>query len=450
MKTSLLRKVKKTIERYALFAPGDRVLVAVSGGVDSMVLLEVLFLLRKEYDLRLWVAHYDHRLRKDSLRDALLVYRRSREMGLPFIYGVSVVREYARREGLSLEMAGRELRYRFFERLYQRLDLQKIALAHHADDLAEEVLLKFLRGAGRRGLAGIPVKREAHIVRPLLRASREEILHFARARGLAWTEDETNRDIRFLRNRVRHLLLPFLEKHFHPRVKENLKRTALILAEEEELIEDLARKAYQRARVRAEGVGLAVPVLRELPVALRRRVFWLALREAGVPLLRIRQSHLEALNQILGGRARGPVPLPGGFQAVRAPGLIRIIPRRITGGEPFALKVEAPGEYRLPGGWILEVKIAKECPEKGIKLKKVGPLLIRTRRPGDRIYWPGVGHKKLKKFFWERGLEPAERDLLPLVEFQGRIVAIPGHYVHPDYRPEPEEEALCLIFRKLA
>ncbi len=450
MRTSLLRKVKKTIERYGLFVPGDRILVAVSGGVDSMVLLEVLCLLRQEYDLKLWVAHYDHRLRKNSLRDALFVYRKARERGLPFVYGVSAVREYARREGLSLEMAGRELRYRFFERLYQSLDLQKIALAHQADDLAEEVLLKFLRGAGRRGLAGIPVKREAHIVRPLLLVSREEILAFARARGLDWIEDETNRDIRFLRNRVRHLLLPFLEKHFHPQVKENLKRTALILAEEEELIEDLARKAYQRARTKDEIVGLAVPILRELPVALRRRVFWVALREAGVPLLRLRQSHLEALNQILTGKARGPVPLPGGFQAVRAPGLIKITPRIRQEVGPFALKIEAPGEYKLPGPWILKVEISKQCPGEGLRLKKVFPLIIRNRRPGDRIYWPAVGHKKLKKFLWEKGLEPSERDLLPLVEFQGHIVAIPNYYVHPLYRPAPEEEALCLIFRKLA
>ncbi|HFC97669.1 MAG TPA: tRNA lysidine(34) synthetase TilS, partial [Thermosulfurimonas dismutans] len=238
MRSSLLRKVRQTIERYALFSPGDRVLVAVSGGVDSMVLLEVLYLLQREYELSLWVAHYDHRLRRGSLEEALWVRQEARRRGLPFIYGVGPVREYARREKISLEMAGRELRYRFFESLRRRLDLQKVALAHHADDLAEEVLLKFIRGAGRRGLAGIPVKREEVVVRPLLLVTRAEIEAFARQRGLRWVEDESNQDPRFWRNRVRHLLLPFLEEHFHPRVRENLKRTALILAEEEELIGD--------------------------------------------------------------------------------------------------------------------------------------------------------------------------------------------------------------------
>ncbi|WP_297057189.1 tRNA lysidine(34) synthetase TilS [Thermosulfurimonas sp.] len=441
MRSSLLRKVRQTIERYALFRPGDRVLVAVSGGVDSMVLLEVLHLLQREYGLSLWVAHYDHRLRKSSLEEALWVRQEARRRGLPFIYGVGLVREYARREKISLEMAGRELRYRFFESLRRRLDLQKVALAHHADDLAEEVLLKFIRGAGRRGLAGIPVKREEVVVRPLLLVTRAEIEAFARQRGLRWVEDESNQDPRFWRNRVRHLLLPFLERHFHPRVRENLKRTALILAEEEELIGDLARRAYDRALL--ETGELSVPVLRELPEALRRRIYWIALKEAGVPLLRIRQGHLQALEQLFRGRARGPVPLPGGFMALRAPGRIRILSGPQPAISPFVLKVQGPGRYPLPGGWYLRVESSPTCPE-GLRLKKDFPFIVRSRRPGDRVLIPGLGHKKIKKLLREKGLTVWERDLWPLVEKDGKIIAIPEYYVHPDWRPSPQEEALCL------
>lgn len=426
--------------------------MAVSGGVDSMVLLEVLYLLRKEYDLRLWVAHYDHRWRKDSLKDALFVYHQAQEKGLPFIYGVAPVKEYARREKISLEMAGRELRYRFFERLYNLLDLQKVALAHHADDLAEEVLLKFIRGAGRRGLAGIPIKREAHLIRPLLLVTKEEIEVFAREWGLSWVEDESNQDVRFLRNRVRHLLIPFLERHFHRKVRENLKRTALILAEEEELIEDLARKAYEKALVRKPQIALRVPVLKDIPPALRRRVFWLALREAGVSLFRMRQSHLEALNNLISGKARGPVPLPGNFQAIRGPGFIRFVPKPAL-FSPFILKIPGPGRYSLPIGGEVILEIKSRCSPRDIKLKleKVSfPIIIRNRQPGDRIFWPAVGHKKLKKFFWEKGLTAEERDRIPIIEIDGRIVAIPGYYIHPEYKASSEEEGLCLSFQKIA
>ena len=411
-----------------------------------MVLLEALYLLRKEYHLSLWVAHYDHRLRKSSLAEAFMVYKEARKRRLPFIYGVSLVREYAHREKISLEMAGRELRYRFFERLYKALDLQKVALAHHADDLAEEVLLKFLRGAGRRGLAGIPIKREAYVVRPLLLVSKEEIEAFARQRGLVWTEDETNRDPRFLRNRVRHLLIPFLEKHFHARVKENLKRTALLLAEEEELIEGWAQEVLEKALVRTPYLALRVPILREAPGALRRRVFWLALKEAGVSLFRLRHAHLQALDQLVAGKARGPVPLPGPFQAVRGPGFIRLIPKRER-PPSFYLEIKALGRYTLPDGRRVLLEKGVKCPPPGVKLKweKVCfPIVIRNRQPGDRIFCPGVGHKKLKKFLWEQGLAVEERETLPLIEMEGLVVAIPGLYIHPEFEASPEEEGLCL------
>ncbi|QJA06920.1 tRNA lysidine(34) synthetase TilS [Thermosulfurimonas marina] len=440
MKRSLLRTVKRIIERYGLLHRGDRVLVAVSGGVDSVVLLEVLDLLKEEYELQLFVAHYDHRLRKASLRDSLFVYQLAKKKGLPYLYGVSLVKEYARREGLSLEMAGRELRYRFFERLRRDLDLHRIALAHQADDLAEEVLLRFLRGAGRRGLAGIPVKREAHIIRPLLFVSRQEILDFARERGLSWVEDESNRDPRFVRNRVRHLLIPFLEEHFHPRVRENLKRTALILAEEEELIDEMARKALDRALVKeAKEVVLRVPILRGYPEALRRRVFWLALSRAGVSLIRVRKVHLEALENLLSGKARGPVPLPGDFRAVRGPGILRLLRSPSPVSEPFFLEIYGEGEYLLPGGkFILERGASREASV--LDPERISfPLVVRSRRPGDRIFWPKVGHKRLKKFFWEQGIPPEMRDLWPLVEYQGEIVAIPGYYVHPAYQARGKE-----------
>ncbi len=425
-------------------------MLAVSGGPDSMALLEVMFLLAPEYRLELFVAHFDHRLRRTSQEEALFVKREAEKRGLPFILGACPVREYARRERLSLEVAGRELRYRFFQGLTERLALDKVALAHQADDLAEEVLLRFIRGAGRRGLAGIPVKREGLYVRPLLLVSKEEIEAFLREREIPYVEDPSNQDPRFLRNRVRHLLIPFLEKHFHKKVKDALKRTALVVAEEEEFLGELAARELKRlSRLEAGGLALSVRGLKGLPLALRRRVFLEAFRLVGIPLFRVGFSHLEQMESLLQGKTRGNVNLPSGFIARREPG--RLVVKKESPPPPsFCLEIKGPGEYLLPDGRVLRVKLAspKEASKEALILdpQKVSfPLTVRPAQPGDRIRPPGFyGRKKLKKLFWERKIPHEFRWSWPIIEKDGEIVALPGFFVQEGYEGKGEQEALII------
>ncbi|OAG26832.1 tRNA lysidine(34) synthetase TilS [Thermodesulfatator autotrophicus] len=451
--SKLIRKVRRHIEKFALLSNGERVLVAVSGGPDSMALLHVLLALKEELELDLYIAHYDHRLRKESVKEALFVKDYAKKLGLPFILAAAPVKLYARREKISLEAAGRELRYRFFERVAEEYGLNKVALAHQADDLAEEVLLRFIRGAGRRGLAGIPVKRGGIFIRPLLLVSREEIDDFLQKEGIPYVEDPSNEDPRFLRNRVRHLLIPFLEKHFHKNVKECLKRTALLVAEEEEFLGCLAlQKLEKHGRKEADAFHLSVRGLINVPLVLRRRMYLEALKAIGVPLFRVRLSHIEQIESLLTGKTRGNINLPGGFIARREPG--RLVFKKVEAPlKPFREEITGTGEYLLPNNITLRVYYTRagEAPKNALVLdaqKASFPLIVRSHLPGDRIRLLGLsGRKKLKKIFWEHKLTHDERRIWPIVEKDGEIIGLPGLAIAENYAPkDANQKALVIEF----
>lgn len=367
---AFLAAVERTIRAHAMLAPGDAVVVAVSGGPDSMALLDALVRLAPTWRLRLHAVHVDHGLRPDSGEDAAWVADRVRAMGLlPDVVRVDAA-AHARAHRLSLEAAARQLRYRELERARRRVGAARIAVGHHRDDVAETVLLRLCTGAGSDGLAGIPPVRGA-IVRPLIERSRAEILAYLAARGLPWREDPSNRDLRFPRNRIRHELLPWLERHVNPRVRAALARTAALLRDEVEWLEAEARRSLEElARPPADGSWLELDAagLMALPAALQRRVLrlacWRALRvraggaaggaaaaaargaaepapEPDEPPLdaaaaasvaaRLDAERIEQLRALL-ARPSGAVDLAGGVRVVRRGGRLKWLPRgsRVT------------------------------------------------------------------------------------------------------------------------
>ncbi len=448
----LLKKVKKIIEEFKLFRKGDKVLVAVSAGLDSITLLEILYLLQRELEIKLFVSHYDHKIRKNSYLDALFVYKICKEKKLPFFYTAAPVPLYAKKEGLSLEMAGRELRYRLWYNLSRKHDFHKIALAHHLDDLIEEVFLRLIKGSGKRGLAGIPIIREDLIVRPLLFVSKEEIRGFAINRNLTWREDPTNKDLRFLRNKVRHLLIPFLEQNFNPKIKETLKRTVLLISEEEELIEKMAVENYQNLKgFWEDDLILNISELKKLPSVIRRRIYFLAFKEAGIPLFRITSKHLFSLDNLITKQVKGPVYLPGKFLAYRGPGYLRLTKKVFT-VPYYEYTVNHEGFYKLPIGTLkISLINRKEAPPQDPKNFQISgdilplPFIIRKRKPGDRILFPGVGHKKLKKLLQEKKIPSYLRDQLPVIEKDGVIIGVWNTYIHPNYLIKEDTEKVWLF-----
>jgi len=276
---ALLARVETAIRRRGLIAPGQRVLVAVSGGVDSMVLLQVLHALAPTRGWRLVVAHFNHRLRgASSGRDAEFVQRVARRLGLECVVEAGEVRACARERGWSIEMAARELRHEFLARTARQRGLDVVALAHHADDQVELFFLRLFRGAGS-GLAGMkwsgvsPVDAAVKLVRPLLEQPKAALVEFAGATGIKFREDASNASADILRNRVRHELLPRLRKAYQPAVAQTVLRTMDIVDSDSAFVRAEAEKWLRR---RAKG-------FEALPVALQRQCLCVQLEQLGLP-----------------------------------------------------------------------------------------------------------------------------------------------------------------------
>jgi len=426
--------VKGALTGVGMGAPADALVVGLSGGADSVALTDALATLAGTAGFRLVAAHLDHGLRPDSGDDAAFCGSLAERLGLPIRLGRADVRGRARGDRGGLEDAGRRERYAFLRAVMAEEGARAVAVAHTRDDQAETFLLRLLRGAGATGLGGMRA-RAGDVIRPLLAVSRAEVLEHLDERGLAWREDATNADPAHLRNRVRHELLPYLASRFNPRVGEALAREAGLLADEDAWLEEEARR-LAAAIVRPDGADAVVLLqagLRAAPRALARRVVRRALGEAG-GLLGVSTRHVEGLL----GLARDPassgrsLALPGGRIAHVRFGEIRVAPRTGRLG-PFAYPLEVPGRVALPGGRLIEARTAAGPAASNMETAVVGApagetLLVRTRRPGDRVARRGR-EVSLRRYLMERRVPADEREGLPLVAAGSRVLWVAGHPV---------------------
>ena len=239
---SLLEKIDRTIRARGLFSPGQKILAAVSGGLDSMALLYLLHELSQTHGLQITVAHFNHQLRaRSSDADERLVKKTATDLKVKFVGGRADVKQFAKKNRLSIEMAGRKLRHEFLARTAKKLGIKTIALAHHADDQVELFFLRLFRGAGTEGLAGMnwksvsPVDSDLELVRPLLDQPKEVLRVYAKEKQIYFREDASNDSLDFQRNRIRHELIPLLKKDYQPALEQTIFRAMEILREESRL-----------------------------------------------------------------------------------------------------------------------------------------------------------------------------------------------------------------------
>lgn len=430
---------------------GDRVAVAVSGGADSVALLRVLLDLRAELGVVLAVAHFNHGLRgEQSDADEAFVAELAHHHRLEFFIGQADVREHARTNKLTIEAAARRLRYEWLVALAHQERFDCIATAHTRNDQAETVLLKFLRGAGTRGLAGIypsvlpREQEEVRIIRPLLCVSRCEGEKYLVALDQSWREDETNLDRRFLRNRVRHELLPLLERDYNPKIRQLLSDLAEVSRGEEQYWNEIIERHL------ADHVSLGRLSLRgfaELPLALQRRLLK-CLAESDGPALDF--PHVEQLRCCaLGDMFR--VELPGGRMAVRTDGFLELCTPQSQASRAYSYILAVPGEIKIVEleltvvALVVPEAFAREAAA-GTLLKKelIGTeLTVRNWTPGDRFH--AAHHRseeKLKRLFAEEHIPAAERPTWPVALHEDEIIWVRGMPVASAYQWKGDGEAV--------
>lgn len=293
--TNLLAGIEKTARKFISFS--DSILIGVSGGPDSVVLMHLMTHLAPKYSLRLGVAHINHCLRgEDSDKDAEFVSDLAQQSDIPCYIAKEDVLSYQKTHQLSLEEAGRQVRYAFFERIRSEHQFDKIALAHHADDNAELVLMYLLRGSGVSGLSGIPPQREGKIIRPLLNITRSEILNFLNHRNLPYRSDDSNSDTRFLRNKIRHCLIPVLQE-YNPNISEALNRLSVILRSEDEWMQSEIESIFDKcvSEIQSNRILFDISIFNQHHLAIRRRLVRKAILLLKGNTRRITFGHVESV-----------------------------------------------------------------------------------------------------------------------------------------------------------
>jgi len=463
----LLDRVRDTIRRHDLAPSGSRVIVAVSGGSDSVALSHLMMSLDRAGDLYVAAfAHFNHQLRADANRDEEFCAGLAASLGRAFIADRGDVAMLARRERRSIEDASRHARYEFLEKARIEANAERIALGHTRDDQAETFLLRLLRGAGSRGLAAMHPRR-GPMIRPLIDCRRSELRDYLAEHGIAFVHDASNEDVSIPRNRVRAELLPLLIGRFNPSIVDVLADEADLAREEWRWMRTVADDAFARVvRIGAEAATTVDMVeLAGLPIALARMVARRALLERSAEGS-ISFAHVEQVLRL--AREDGPpFDLPG--QRVQRIGSAIVLTNKPEGHRAnlFRYSLSIPGEVRIPeAGALVSAERAESAgqarADAGMSAagataivqfaKSDGRLTVRNRRPGDRFRPLGLGGgKKLQDFFVDRKVARQTRDSVPLVvDESDRIIWVAGHTIDERFRVTDPAQGVVVLRLKPA
>ena len=449
-------KLLRAVARYDLISPGDRLLVGVSGGQDSVTLALLLAELAAELQISLVIAHLHHGLRgEEGDADRQFAADLAATLGLPFVSEETDVAALGRTAQCGLEEAGRLARYRFFERAAAEHQCGKIALAHTATDRAETLLMNLFRGAGLHGLRSIPPRRD-HIIRPLLLCSRQETGDYCANRGVEPCHDACNADRHHLRNRLRADLMPQLERDYGPDLEQSLCRAADCLWDEIEWTEPLVAQALAEAGTE-EVSSLSLPALQAMPSGLRQRVLRRFLQQCSGGPKDVSQERWLALEALIKeGQTGRRIELGLGRSVQLEYDLLRMCdPNESVAQSDFCVRLVIPGAITLADGTVIEAALTAlpPCLPAACALQAVldarragGTLLVRPPRPGDRFTPLGLeGTKKLQDFFVDSKTPRRGRHPLLVTTAGGEILWVVGHRLAEAAKVDDATDAYLIL-----
>lgn len=480
----MVKKVLDIIKKYNLIEKGDTVLVGVSGGPDSVCLLHILHKLREELEIDLYAAHVNHMLRGEfSDRDQKYVDLLCKELNISLFIKKCNIIEMANSHRLSLEETGRKARYDFFESCSEKINANKIAVAHNKNDQAETILMNIIRGTGTDGLKGMEHRR-GKIIRPLLDIDREEIEKYCVDNNLNPKIDASNNESIYTRNKVRLKLMPFIDKLFDSKVVDSIYKMSLLVRDDYDFIDSYAQNQYKNSidEIGKDSVSLSVSQITENHPAIIKRIIRKAIADIRGDINGIHNTHIQDIFMLcLEGRTGAEIHLPGGLKALKSYNILKIFyPDKKDVVADFEAPVIIPGVTRVcTDNMSISIKatiidtLQTNSPDKNVKSnvenyrklrynsliqffdydKLYTGINIRNRRNGDVFYpYKSNGTKKLKDFFIDNKIPREIRSSIPLIAVNNEIVWIIGYKISDKYKvTENTKKVLKLEFteRKL-
>lgn len=432
-----LEKIEETIKKHTMLSGPETVLIGLSGGIDSVCLLTALNKLSPKFGIKLHAVYIDHGLRpEETEKEIAFVKNLASSMQIPLTLKSADVKAYAKEHGMSKQESGRLLRYEIFNEVSYETTATKVALGHNLDDQIETFFMRILRGSGPKGLSAIPPKR-GNIIRPLIEVQRKDIDGFIEKEKISYMKDSSNLKDDYLRNKIRHSLIPMLEE-LNPNLRETISKTVEIFREEDRYFETLITKTMMKliSRKNDKSIELFLSPLEVMDKVILRRLLRRAVDETK-GLREISFTHIEDIIGLIGkGKPGDRLYLPKGVRAIKQYSTVLLTskpPQRLG-----SYMLEMQGEVVLKEAGIMLCSEIKKDFRRGDTWDKkttavfdadrlTFPLTIRAREKGDYFYPFGFGkRKKLQDFFVDEKVPRDERDKVPIVLTGGEIIWVLG------------------------
>ena len=464
----LYRKIISYIEDNKLIKSGDRILVALSGGPDSICLLNILFELKEELNIDIGAAHINHLLRgEDAFKDEEYVIKICKEIGIPYFLTRVDINNYSKEHKLSSELAGRQVRYDFFEEIMKKEGYNKIATAHNANDQAETILFRLMRGTGLEGLGGIKASRDGKIIRPILCLSRQEIEEYIELKNLKPRIDKTNFEKIYNRNKIRLDILPYMKENFNEDIIQTLNRMSVLLQKDNEFLEKLALNSYKKYCIEEDDYFIIKEGIFKEEKPIITRVLRHAVTKYSKSNYDFEMKHINEIFSLSQKNSGKVVDLPNGIYAENIYGDIYIKNKKNkcnTNNKEEKISIskdEINNKIVNFGQFIIEFSVTDNDQRNTVSLNqdnlvqcfdfdKINDnILIRKRINGDKIVPLGMnGTKKLKDIFIDMKIPKEERDSIPILCFGEKIAWIIGIRISEEYKVINQSKNILKVVTK--